>query len=206
MHRRIGALDEWTRERYPSFGEVEYSWSGQVLETDDFMPFSGRNPGDDSVYVHTGDSGQGITNGVAGALTIAPLILGEDSRFAEVLDPSRKPASPTALKEFAEGLAGAARNLAEHVVPRSAEPGELASADELAPGTGGVVREGTSKIAAYRTPEGELIRRSAVCTHVGCIVHWNPFEQCWDCPCHGSQFAPDGAVLNGPALKPLAEA
>ena len=206
MHRRIGALDEWARERYPSFGEVEYSWSGQVLETDDFMPFSGRNPGEDNVYVHTGDSGQGITNGIAGALTIVPLILGEDSRFADVLDPSRKPASMTALKEFAEGVVGAAKNLAEHVVPRSAEPGELASADELAPGTGGVVREGTSKIAAYRTPEGELIRRSAVCTHVGCIVHWNPFEQCWDCPCHGSQFAPDGTVLNGPAVRPLAEA
>jgi glycine/D-amino acid oxidase-like deaminating enzyme/nitrite reductase/ring-hydroxylating ferredoxin subunit len=208
MHRRIGALDEWTRQRYPSFGAVEYSWSGQVLETDDFMPFSGRNPGSDNVYVHTGDSGQGITNGVAGALTIVPLILGEDSRFAEVLDPSRKPASLTALKEFAEGVLGAARNLAEYVVPGPGEPEgtEVASLDELAPGTGAIVREGAAKIAAYRTPDGELIRRSAVCTHVGCIVHWNPFEQCWDCPCHGSQFAPDGAVLNGPALKPLAEA
>ncbi|HEY6816684.1 MAG TPA: FAD-dependent oxidoreductase [Croceibacterium sp.] len=206
MHRRIAALDEWTRQRYPGFGAIEYSWSGQVLETDDFLPFSGRNPGEGNVYVHTGDSGQGITNGVAGALTIAPLILGEHSRFAEVLDPSRKPASLTALKEFAEGLVGAVKNLAEHVVPRHAEPGELASADGLAPGTGGIVREGTSKIAAYRTLEGELIRRSAVCTHVGCIVHWNPFEQCWDCPCHGSQFAPDGAVLNGPALTALAEA
>jgi glycine/D-amino acid oxidase-like deaminating enzyme/nitrite reductase/ring-hydroxylating ferredoxin subunit len=206
MHRRIGALDEWTRERYPSFGAIEYSWSGQVLETDDFMPFSGRNPGSAAIYVHTGDSGQGITNGVAGALTIVPLILGEDSRFAQVLDPSRKPVSPGALKELAEGLAGAARNLAGHVVPRSAEPRELASADALAPGSGGILREGASKVAAYRTPDGRLIRRSAACTHLGCVVRWNPFEQCWDCPCHGSQFAPDGAVLNGPALKPLPEA
>ncbi len=212
MDRRIGALAEWTRRRYPGFGKVEYSWSGQVLETVDFMPFSGRNPGEDNVYVHTGDSGQGITNGVAGALTIVPLILGEDSRFAEVLDPGRKPASLTALKEFAEGVVGAVKNLAEHVVPGSAEPddapdpGEVASADALAPGEGGILREGTAKIAAYRGHDGELVRRSAVCTHMGCVVHWNPFEQCWDCPCHGSQFAPDGAVLNGPAVKPLAEA
>ena len=103
-------------------------------------------------------------------------------------------------------MLGAAKNLAEHVVPRSAGPGELASVDELVPGAGGVVREGGHKVAAYRTPDGRLLRRSAVCTHMGCVVHWNAFEQCWDCPCHGSQFAPDGEVLNGPALKPLPEA
>jgi len=208
MDSRIGALAEWTRRRYPPFGQVELSWSGQVLETDDFLPFSGRNPGSENVYVHTGDSGQGITNGVAGALTIAPLIVGEDSRFAEVLDPSRKPMAMESLKEFASGVAGAAKNLAEYVLPKDGsdtEPGEIGSADELKPGEGGILREGTSKVAVCKLPDGRVMRRSAVCTHVGCIVHWNPFEHCWDCPCHGSQFAPDGAVLNGPALKPLAE-
>ena len=204
MDRRIGALAEWTRRRYPDFGKVEMSWSGQVLETVDFMPFSGRNPGNENVYVHTGDSGQGITNGVAGALTIVPLILGEDSRFAEVLDPSRKPAAAESLKEFAAGVAGAVKNLAEHVLPSEPEPGELASADELEAGQGGILRRGAKKLAVYKAPDGTVTERLAVCTHVGCVVHWNPFEKCWDCPCHGSQFSPDGAVLNGPALKPLA--
>ena len=142
-------------------------------------------------------------------------LLGEEpvdaSEFGRILF-TGKPASLTALKEFTDGVMGAVKNLAEHVIPGSAEPGdalepgELVSVDELGPGAGGVVREGTGKIAAYRTHDGQLVRRSATCTHMGCIVHWNPFEQCWDCPCHGSQFAPDGAVLNGPALKPLAEA
>lgn len=36
-------------------------------------------------------------------------------------------------------------------------------------------------------------------------MHWNSFERCWDCPCHGSQFAPDGTALNGPAFAPFAE-
>jgi Rieske Fe-S protein len=44
---------------------------------------------------------------------------------------------------------------------------------------------------------------SAACTHAGCVVRWNSLEQCWDCPCHGSQFAADGSVLNGPAVSPL---
>jgi hypothetical protein len=201
MDARIGALAEWTRRRYPHFGKVEHSWSGQVMEPIDFMPFSGRNPGDANIYVHTGDSGQGITNGVAGALTIVPLILGEDSRFAEVLDPSRKSfTSKPSLMEFAEDQAGVVKNLAEHL-----GPGELESADELEPGQGGIMRRGLKKVAVYKDFDGAVSERLAVCTHAGCVVHWNPFERCWDCPCHGSQFAPDGQVLNGPAVRPLAE-
>jgi nitrite reductase/ring-hydroxylating ferredoxin subunit len=200
MDQRFGRLAEWARKRYPDFGQVEYSWSGQVMEPIDFMPYSGRNPGDDRIYVHTGDSGQGITNGVAGSLTIAPLILGEHSRFADVLAPNRKSFGVHAAEEFIRGQSGVVKNLTEHV-----RPGEIASEEDLEPGEGGIMRHGLSKVAVYRNKEGEIIRRSAVCTHIGCIVHWNSFEQCWDCPCHGSQFSPQGDVLNGPALHPLAK-
>ena len=199
MGERLGRLAEWTRRRYPMFGEVEYSWSGQVLEPIDFMPFSGRNPGNRNIYVHTGDSGQGITNGVAASLVIAALIEGENLPFAHILRPDRKTLSTTAAEEFVRGQAGVVKNLTEHL-----RPGEIASEEELAPGEGGIMRSGLSKIAVYRAADGQIIRRSAVCTHVGCIVHWNSFEKCWDCPCHGSQFAPDGEVLNGPAVSPLA--
>jgi glycine/D-amino acid oxidase-like deaminating enzyme/nitrite reductase/ring-hydroxylating ferredoxin subunit len=201
MDERFAALEHWTRQRYPSFHAVSHRWSGQVLEPIDFMPFSGANPGEDHVYVHTGDSGQGITNAVAGALTIAPLILGQDSRFAPVLEPSRKPVGLPALEEFAAGQAGVVKNMAEHL-----GPSEVSSEDEIAPGEGAIMRHGLKKIAVYRGEDGAVVRRSAICTHVGCVVHWNPLEKCWDCPCHGSQFAPDGAVQNGPAVKPLAEA
>ena len=59
-------------------------------------------------------------------------------------------------------------------------------------------------VAAYRDPAGTLHQRSAVCTHLGCIVSWNSEERSWDCPCHGSRFDPRGRVLNGPAIHPLA--
>jgi glycine/D-amino acid oxidase-like deaminating enzyme/nitrite reductase/ring-hydroxylating ferredoxin subunit len=202
MEQRLDTLERWTRERYPSFAGAEYRWSGQVLEPIDFMPFSGRNPGSRNIYIHTGDSGQGITNAVAGSLTIFPLIIGEDSRFAPVFDPDRKSLTSTAsIGEFVRGQAGVMKNIAEHV-----GPSELDSEEEIAPGEGAIMRQGLSKVACYRAEDGSIVRRSAVCTHAGCIVHWNGFEKCWDCPCHGSQFAPDGTVLNGPAVKPLAEA
>jgi hypothetical protein len=47
-------------------------------------------------------------------------------------------------------------------------------------------------------------RSRASRTSRACANPWNSTEQCWDCPCHGSHFGPDGTVLNGPASEPLA--
>jgi Rieske Fe-S protein len=92
------------------------------------------------------------------------------------------------------------KNFAEYLTA-----GEIKSIEGLKPGAGGIFRKGLKKIAACRDERGELHLHSATCTHMGCIVHWNSLEQCWDCPCHGSQFAPDGAPLDVPAVAPLDE-
>jgi Rieske Fe-S protein len=84
--------------------------------------------------------------------------------------------------------------------------GDVASADEVRPGSGAIVRKGLEKIAVYRDPQGRLHERLAACTHLGCIVHWNPAATTWDCPCHGSRFDPYGKVINGPANSDLAPA
>ena len=50
---------------------------------------------------------------------------------------------------------------------------------------------------------GEQHAVSPNCTHMGCLVAFNGVEKAWECPCHGSRFGLDGAVLQGPATKPL---
>jgi nitrite reductase/ring-hydroxylating ferredoxin subunit len=199
MEQRFAHLEAWTREHFPSFGVVEHRWSGQVLEPADCLPFSGRD-GSDRIYVHSGDSGTGMTNGVAGALNFIALYRNEKARFADLFEPARKPASGYALGEYVKGQGPVVANLAEYL-----EAGEVDSVDEIPPGEGAIVRRGLAKHAVYRADDGTVVERSAVCTHVGCIVHWNGFEKCWDCPCHGSQFQPDGTVINGPAIRPLAK-
>jgi nucleotide-binding universal stress UspA family protein/nitrite reductase/ring-hydroxylating ferredoxin subunit len=77
------------------------------------------------------------------------------------------------------------------------------SLSEIGSGEGGIVTTGDHKVAVYRDPKGEVTTLSAKCTHMGCTVKWNPTESTWDCPCHGSRFAPTGDVVNGPAAKPL---
>ncbi len=64
---------------------------------------------------------------------------------------------------------------------------------------------GAGKIAAYRDETGNLHLVSSTCTHFGCVVHFNSFEKCWDCPYHVSQFSVDGDLLAGPAREPLSK-
>jgi glycine/D-amino acid oxidase-like deaminating enzyme/nitrite reductase/ring-hydroxylating ferredoxin subunit len=196
---RFEGLESWIRGLVPDLGRETHRWSGQVLEPIDYAAFIGRDPGSKNVYVATGDSGQGITHGVVASLLIADLITTGSSPWQELYEPSRTPLAAAA--RFIAENATAVKNFAEY-----AAPGELGSVDELKPGHGAIVREGLTKIAAYRDKDGVLYRRSAACTHVGCHLHWNSLEVCWDCPCHGSHFAVDGTVLNAPAIGALAPA
>ena len=74
---------------------------------------------------------------------------------------------------------------------------------EIKKGEGGLVEAAGEKIAVYKDEKGNVTALSSKCTHMGCTVGWNSADKTWDCPCHGSRFAPDGAVVHGPAKKPL---
>jgi glycine/D-amino acid oxidase-like deaminating enzyme/nitrite reductase/ring-hydroxylating ferredoxin subunit len=195
---RYARLEEWARARFAGMGPVRHRWSGQVLEPADGLAFIGRNPMDaGNVFIATGDSGNGMTHGTIAGLLIADLLAGRPNPWADLYDPSRK--SLRAAKDFVRENVQSQVGYAGWVTP-----GEVESVDAIAPGEGAVVRRGLHKIAASRDAAGTLTERSAVCTHLGCIVEWNSGEKTWDCPCHGSRFAPDGHVVNGPAKGGLA--
>ena len=54
----------------------------------------------------------------------------------------------------------------------------------------------------YQGKEQVFALRTA-CTHLGCITLWQPSEQRFKCPCHGSGFYADGINFEGPAPRPL---
>jgi Rieske Fe-S protein len=195
---RFARLEDWARATFDQLGAVEYRWSGQVLEPHDALGFAGRDAaGHPDTYVITGDSGHGLTHGTLGAHLVAALMRGESVEWEALYDPRRR-----TLRTYSGMARHGARTLAkfgEHFVG-----GTVESRDEIPAGTGAIVRDGLAKRAVYRDHAGHLHERSATCTHLGCIVHWNGTERSWDCPCHGSRFAIDGTVLNGPAMQPLA--
>lgn len=192
---RFTALSGWISRLLPTLGAEVARWSGQVLETIDYCGFIGKSPGRSRVYVATGDSGQGMTHGALAGLLIRDLIMTGSSHWADIYAPDRSPAS---LSNYISENMTAVKNFAEYLLP-----GGITPETDLKAGEGAIVSEGLGKFAVCRDRDGRLHRHSASCTHLGCIVRWNSTEQCWDCPCHGSQFAPDGTVLNGPALRPL---
>ena len=197
QEERLARLAGWTRAHFPQVGEFEHRWSGQVLEPVDYAAHVGRNPGNQHVFVVTGDSGEGLSNGIAASLILRDLVLGRENAWASAYAPNRF--SPRAIRDYVSENLTMPANLAAYL-----KRGECSSVDELRAGQGAVIRQGGKKVAAFRDEEGTLHLRSATCTHAGCLLRFNAFERCWDCMCHGSQFSIDGEPLNGPAFKPLA--
>ena len=163
----------------------------------DGVAFIGLNPGDRHTYVHTGDSGMGMTHGVLGGMLNADLITGHANHWARLYDPGRR--TLRAAEEFLRENLNVAAQYGDWI-----RPGDTREVAHIAPGQGAVLRSGLHKYAAYRAEDGTLHVHSAACTHLGCVVRWNAGERSWDCPCHGSRFDPYGAVINGPAVAPLA--
>jgi glycine/D-amino acid oxidase-like deaminating enzyme/nitrite reductase/ring-hydroxylating ferredoxin subunit len=195
---RFAALEAWARTKFEGLGEVVSHWSGQVQEPSDGVAFIGKAvTGGENVYAITGDSGMGLTHGTLGAMLITDLIAGRDNPWAKLYDPTRKQLNT----EFATENLNVTKQYADWVTP-----GEAKSADDLAPGQGAVVREGLSKYAVFKDVDGTVTKCTAVCNHLGCIVHWNGVEKSWDCPCHGSRFDAKGHVLMGPAIEDLSRA
>ncbi|HEX7296737.1 MAG TPA: FAD-dependent oxidoreductase, partial [Pyrinomonadaceae bacterium] len=88
--RRFENLERWTRERFPQMGEVEFRWSGEVMEPVDGIAFIGRNPLDaDNVFIATGDSGQGMTHGTIAGILLTDLLQGRKNPWEDLYSPSR---------------------------------------------------------------------------------------------------------------------
>ena len=179
--------------------ELTHRWSGQVIETPDGLPYIGRVT--DHQYSATGFAGNGMTFGTLSGIILADAITGRKNPWAELFDPGR-----LAIR----------RGLWDYVKENADYPYYLVRDHLTAPqahalrsirrGQGRIIERDGAKVAVSRDDRGKLIMRSATCTHMGCVVKWNPAEKTWDCPCHGSRFTPGGRVISGPAESPLGEA
>jgi glycine/D-amino acid oxidase-like deaminating enzyme/nitrite reductase/ring-hydroxylating ferredoxin subunit len=207
LQQRFTNLESWTRNRFP-IEEIEFQWSGQVLEPKDGIAFIGYNPGDEkekkNIFIATGDSGNGITHGTIAGIILTDLILEKNNPWVSLYNPSRVP------KEKSNNSSCGNKNKEENNNNKK----ELSSSkNKDSEGNKilfqnldmeqGIVKE-EEKITEYKDSNNKLHRYSAICTHLGCTVVSNNLEKSFDCPCHGSRFsAITGKAINGPANNDL---
>jgi glycine/D-amino acid oxidase-like deaminating enzyme/nitrite reductase/ring-hydroxylating ferredoxin subunit len=176
--------------------EVQHRWLGQVIETNDGLPFIGETA--ENQFVATGFCGNGFTLGTLAAMMARDRFLKRSNPWCDLLDVHRK-----------KLLGGTWRYITENVdypyyfLRDRLARAESDSLDDLAPGQGRIVSLEGKKVAAYRDTRGKMTLLSPVCTHLKCIVKWNDADSTWDCPCHGSRFKATGEVFAGPAESPL---
>jgi glycine/D-amino acid oxidase-like deaminating enzyme/nitrite reductase/ring-hydroxylating ferredoxin subunit len=195
-HERYRRLEAYAHERF-DVERIDYRWSAQDNMPVDGLPFVGRLvPFSDRILVATGFRKWGLAMGSAAGQMLADMALGKKNPWADALNPARFNPLPSARELLWHNARVGFHFLGDRVVKRS-------DTDSIGRGEGRIVGSGMGQAAVHREEDGKLHGVSARCTHLGCIVNWNSAERSWDCPCHGSRFAPTGEVIQGPATAPL---
>lgn len=195
---RYSQLAAFVRDHF-TVRAIEHRWFNQDYYAADRVPYVGKlAPTSDHLYVATGFGGWGMTNGVAAATVLTGAITGRTHPWSALYHSSRLKLRETAGKLLHENAHVASQWVRDHLRQPPRE-----NLDQLSKGEGVITKLDGEKVAAYRDDDGNLFAVSAVCTHLGCVVQWNDAERTWDCPCHGSRFAVDGSILNGPAVHSL---
>lgn len=190
------ALRKKAREWFPGCRERAF-WSAQDCMTADGVPYIGSYAESrPDWYVATGFQKWGMTGSMVSAMILRDRICGRDNPYAEVFNPGRFDLNTVSgiAEEGAQAVKGLAKRFFK--VPED-------QAKQIQPGHGGIVFYHGDKMGVYKDENGTLCPVDIRCPHLGCQLEWNPDEQSWDCPCHGSRFDRRGKLISGPAQTDL---
>ncbi|HKK39378.1 MAG TPA: FAD-dependent oxidoreductase, partial [Cryomorphaceae bacterium] len=190
-------IESYLRKHF-DVGEIDYTWGAQHYKSADKIPYIGKMPSDDRVFVATGFSTDGLIYGTLAGMLISDLIMGIENDLEKIYDPGRTNPLSTAKRFIKENI-----NVAGQLLKDSPFKGDVKELTDVKPGEGKLIKLDSKNYTAYRDESGKLTVTSAICPHLGCVVHWNGAEKSWDCPCHGSRFSPEGEVLEGPSFEGL---
>lgn len=187
-------LDAWVTAHFSGAVPVRW-WAAQDYTRVDHRPFMGVVPATGGrVLAASGFAKWGMTNAVAGALALAGEVLGEPPAWAHSF--RSRGITPRGGAHAASAGAGVAGRLVSGWI----RPEQKATDAQAARAR--MVRSSIRPVAET-VLSGTHCRVSGVCTHLGGVLKWNSAELSWDCPLHGSRFAPDGRALEGPATRDL---
>lgn len=192
----IEDLAKWAALHYPGAVQTHF-WSAQDYHPVDELPYVGPLlPRFDKIFVATGFDKWGMSNGVAAALALSSQILGGRMDWRRAFaswSPHEAAGISTALMANLEVGFNLAKGWVSPITASGVTPSEGQ----------GLVSGPPWHLQAKSVVDGTTRIVSPVCPHLGGIVKWNDADCSWDCPLHGSRFAPDGTLIEGPATKGL---
>jgi glycine/D-amino acid oxidase-like deaminating enzyme/nitrite reductase/ring-hydroxylating ferredoxin subunit len=192
----LDELSSWARTYYPN-AVATHRWSAQDYTPAAQLPYVGPIlPGDKRVLIATGFNKWGLASGAAAGLVLSGRILGGRMDWARAFaawSPHELAGITTAVRANLEVAFEMAKGW---LVPMTRRRSTV-------PTDGGVVTGLPWQLEARCAVDGVQHRVSPVCPHLGGIVNWNDADKSWECPLHGSRFAPDGTLLEGPATRGL---
>jgi glycine/D-amino acid oxidase-like deaminating enzyme len=196
--KALEELSSWTRTHYPGAVQTHF-WSAQDYTPIDDLPYVGPIlPNSETIFVATGFNKWGMTNGAAAALALSSRMLGGRKDWSSAFatwSPHELSGLLTALQSNLE----VGFNLTKGWVTPAIRTGRRGPYEDES----GVVSGPPWHLEARSRVDGTERRVSPVCPHLGGIVNWNDADMSWECPLHGSRFAPDGTLLEGPATRDL---
>jgi glycine/D-amino acid oxidase-like deaminating enzyme len=196
--KALAELSSWARVHYPGSVQTHF-WSAQDYTPIDDLPYVGPIlPGSGSIFIATGFNKWGMTNGAAAALALSSRMLGGRMEWSSAFA-SWGRHELSGLRMAMQSNLEVGFNLTKGWITPAARTGRRSPKED----GDGVVSGPPWHLEARCRVDGAEHRVSPVCPHLGGIVNWNDADKAWECPLHGSRFAPDGALLEGPATRDL---
>lgn len=170
------------KSRYNS--KVKYIWSNTDVMSPDLIPLSG--PLDKNIYIATGYSTWGLTNGTLSAKVISDHILNVENKYTKLLDPNR-------MSNKVNIILNNFQNAKSFIISKIVKNYSFYR-DNVEVYTENGIRYG--KYIDENNEEHIVYNK---CPHMKCNLIFNSVSKTWDCPCHSSRFDIDGNIICGPA-------
>lgn len=193
--------EQYARQHW-DVASTEYRWSAQHYQSADGLPYIGLSSKKSKrIYIGTGYFADGLVYGTVAGLLIADLIMQKPNPFASIYSPQRFKPFVSSFRFIKENTVVFFDFVKDYLLNFI----RAKKIETINKGEGKIIKFKSQFYAVYRDIDNTIYAVSAICTHMYCLVRWNDAEKTWDCPCHGSRFTPQGEIIEGPALKPLAQ-
>lgn len=184
----LTVIDKWNTEDTISLDKIPY-----IGKFSCFMK---------NLYIATGFKKWGITTSNVSSKIITDMITKKNNPYIKIYNSTRfKPIKNR--KELFNMVKQASSSMLINKFKIKHNDNNIDVINTLKNDCGKIIKINGNLIGIYKDKNSKIYAVSPICSHLGCLLHFNDLDKTWDCPCHGSRFDFNGKNLYNPASKNL---